>query len=161
MHRPYCVQNTRICRIQRVPGRAGSGVQGESSRAIDRTSARRRPPCRSCGDEGDGRHTALRGLDGITVSEGDGRGERARSRRSARTGRLSALLPDQAQNGVICAWASDCPRVQVEADGQAAANRRQRDDRPHGAAEESGTARLPGAFPRLGPRSSGNSGAVQ
>ncbi len=114
MHRPYCVQNTRICRIQRVPGRAGSGVQGESSRAIDRTSAR-----------------------------------------------LSALLPDQAQNGVICAWASDCPRVQVEADGQAAANRRQRDDRPHGAAEESGTARLPGAFPRLGPRSSGNSGAVQ
>jgi hypothetical protein len=29
-------------RIQRVPARAGSGVQGESSRAIDRTSARRR-----------------------------------------------------------------------------------------------------------------------
>jgi hypothetical protein len=29
-------------RIQRVPARAGSGVQGESSRAIDRTPDRRR-----------------------------------------------------------------------------------------------------------------------
>ena len=85
--RPLDNNGPHGCRRQRVPGRAGSGVQGESSRAIDRTSAPRRPPCQSCGDKGDGRHTALRGLEGITVSEGDGRGERARSRRSGRPGR--------------------------------------------------------------------------
>jgi hypothetical protein len=44
--------NLLFCRIQRVPGRAGSGLQGaESSRVIGRTSAQRRPPCQSCGDE--------------------------------------------------------------------------------------------------------------
>ncbi len=39
---------------------------------------------------GDGRHTALRRVDGITVSDGDGRGERARSRRYGRRRRRAA-----------------------------------------------------------------------
>ena len=47
-----------------------------------RQPARQRPTCQSCGGEGDGRYTTLRGLDGLTVSEGDGQRERAPRHRS-------------------------------------------------------------------------------
>jgi hypothetical protein len=104
---PPCAENARFCRIQRVPGRAGSGVEG-SSRAIDRTSARRRPPCQSCGDEGDDRHTALLGVDGITVSEGDGWG---RTRASACATRSLWMAEPKYQPSAMATSASMAPKM--------------------------------------------------
>jgi hypothetical protein len=69
--------------------------------AIDPTSALRRPPCQSCGAEATGWHTALRRLDGITVSEGMA-GENARRSADLAQAALLWVVDFRAHIRVLC-----------------------------------------------------------
>ncbi len=97
-------RDIRSCRIGRAPDQAGQASRSRAVRSPHRRACRRRRPSGQPHRTGLAAGIGLRPWDDITLGDGEGQGERAPSRRSARVGGLEFAGCSASRWNIRCGW---------------------------------------------------------